>query len=504
MRYFKQSKQLKKALSLVLALAFTVSSFTAAGADSGETQPGQTGEYSAQSAQNGSEPAVTIGINSAYFVNGGKKGTVNPPVKIFDKTYIDLYAFANILNYRVNWIAAEIGYFTVTAGNKSVNFTPISKYDDLINQSGMFFVKDSNIFVSLREISDLCGYPIVYDKGIIYIGSQNTSAKSDITGASETDSNDYVYTHYPVWAQYVVHPYKAYSYSDMLGDAEKLAYMYPDLIKLSSIGKSVEGRNLLLMEFGRGKRKVFVCGTHHAREYIATTYLMYAIDRYSYAYRTNTPYAGYSAKDILDEITFCIVPMVNPDGVNLVQNGLYSTPYAPSLSQMGIYDGAKYGYSSWKANIHGVDVNWNYDKDWSAERNKNGRGSTGFNGDYPASEPETVAVSNYVDSMPFDAYFSFHTQGQVYYWCDSKSKPMHLQDVVGRVTGFKGERDSGTGIGGSFFDYVYRKYDKPMITVELCPYVGNYPYPNSDFDTVWKPAKNILLAVGNEIIYLNK
>ena len=46
--------------------------------------------------------------------------------------------------------------------------------------------------------------------------------------------------------------------------------------------------------------------------------------------------------------------------------------------------------------------------------------------------------------------------------------------------------------------------EEPMITVELCPYVGNYPYPNSDFDTVWKPAKNILLAVGNEIIYLNK
>ena len=69
------------------------------------------------------------------------------------------------------------------------------------------------------------------------------------------------------------------------------------------------------------------------------------------------------------------------------------------------------------------------------------------------------------------------------------------------LTGFIGYKDNGTGVGGSFFDYVYRNFKKPTITVELCPYVGNFPYPNDDFDTVWKPAKNILLVVGNEIIY---
>ena len=196
--------------------------------------------------------------------------------------------------------------------------------------------------------------------------------------------------------------------------------------------------------------------------------------------------------------------MVNPDGVNLVQNGLSATPAADSIAQMGIYEGEKYGYAAWKANIHGVDVNWNYDKDWSAERNKHLRGSTGFNGDYPNSEPETAAVAAYVDSVPFDAYFSFHTQGQVYYWADSKSHPMYLQNVVAAATGFTGQWDSGTGIGGSFFDYVYRKYDKPTITLELCPYVGNYPYPDGDFDTVWHPARNVLLALGYEIIYLNR
>jgi hypothetical protein len=68
-------------------------------------------------------------------------------------------------------------------------------------------------------------------------------------------------------------------------------------------------------------------------------------------------------------------------------------------------------------------------------------------------------------------------------------------------TGFKGYKESGTGVGGSFFDYVYRKYDKPTITVELCPYIGNYPYPDGDFDAIWTPAKNVMMIMANEVIY---
>ena len=423
-------------------------------------------------------------------------------ITVFNRAYADVYALAPRLGAAVRWTDDGGGRCIVTYGGRQIAFTSVSQYDEL-GSAEKFFAKDGDIFVSVRELCDFLSMPITYDNGVITV-SGSGGAPLITLDARGTEGDDIVYTHYPKWAQYVVNPYKEYSYDDMINDAHSLADMYPDLIKLSSIGKSAEGRELLLMKIGRGDRKVFVCGTHHAREYIATTYLMYAMDRYAYAYRTGSLFDGYSPREIFGEITFCVVPMVNPDGVNLVQNGLSATPAADSIAQMGIYEGEKYGYAAWKANIHGVDVNWNYDKDWSAERNKHLRGSTGFNGDYPNSEPETAAVAAYVDSVPFDAYFSFHTQGQVYYWADSKSHPMYLQNVVAAATGFTGQWDSGTGIGGSFFDYVYRKYDKPTITLELCPYVGNYPYPDGDFDTVWHPARNVLLALGNEIIYLNR
>ena len=445
--------------------------------------------------------SVTMALNEKTAVANGTQVEITPPVMVFDKTYVDLYAIGALLNIGVHWIEDSVGYFKVTANNNTVDFTVISQWDDLLNQNYKFFVKDEKIFVSLRELAELANLDVTYNNGIITIGNPNASHNKIYNNISEHDFNDYVYTKYPTWAQYVVNPYQKYGYETMINDANRLQYMYPELIKTSSIGKSVENRDLLLIEFGRGKDKIFVCATHHAREYIATTYLMYAIDRYAYAYRNNSMWGKYNPKEILDNITFCIVPMVNPDGVNLVQNGIYSTQHANEILNMSLNEGTKYGYLSWKANVNGVDVNWNYDKDWSIEKNKKPRGSAGFNGDYPNSEPETGAVSRYVDNNSFEAYLSFHTQGEVLYWADNPENPTCLYQAIRNDTGFTGYEEKADGIGGSFFDYVYRKFKKPSVTVELCPYIGNYPYPDKDFNTVWKPTKNILLVAGNEIIY---
>ena len=447
------------------------------------------------------KPSIVMAINEETVVANGTLSTGTAPVLVFGKTYVDLYRVAPLLGATVEWIDDYIGFCRVTANQNTTDFTLIYQWEDVINHNYKFFIKDSAIFVSLRDLCELTGHPITYQAGIITIGNPSDFTPEIYGDIATYHYNDYLYTAYPSRMEHAVYPYQAYSYETMLTDAKKLQHMYPDLVKTSTIGKSVEERDLLLIEFGKGPNKIFVCGTHHAREYITTTYLMYAIDRYAYAYKNGSMWGQYSPKEILENITFYIVPMVNPDGVNLVLNGIQATKNPGEIAAMGIYEGQKYGYSAWKANVHGVDLNWNYDKDWTLEKNRNPRGSVGFNGDHPYSEPETIAVSDYVDSHSFDAYLSFHTQGKIFYYADDPENPSDINEIIKRDTGFVEYIDDGTGIGGSFFDYAYRKFKKPTITIELCPYVGNFPYPDKQFDTVWKPAKNILLIVGNEILY---
>lgn len=40
-------------------------------------------------------------------------------------------------------------------------------------------------------------------------------------------------------------------------------------------------------------------------------------------------------------------------------------------------------------------------------------------------------------------------------------------------------------------DYVRYFKQKMAMTLELCPYIGDYPYPESNFDAIAYPIRNI-------------
>ena len=71
--------------------------------------------------------------------------------------------------------------------------------------------------------------------------------------------------------------------------------------------------------------------------------------------------------ELLEQTTFIYVPLVNPDGVDLVLNGL------SSVSE--IYKNKPYldekKFSNWKSNINGVDLNKNYPNEVSSYRCSN-------------------------------------------------------------------------------------------------------------------------------------
>lgn len=449
---------------------------------------------------------LSVAINSPSAVYNGEKVQINAPILAFGKTYVDLYETASYLGAMVEWIDAQVPYVKVVSGENFTDFTIINYYDELEN-ANKFFVKNERIFVSARDLAQAAGTTLYFKDWVISFGAAPQSADNTLFGEINPfiNVNNYLYDTYFYTPQHCVYPYQAYSHEFVVNDANKLAKMYPELIKTGSIGKSVEGRDLVLIEFGKGDKKIFVCGAHHAREYISTTYLMYAIDRFAYMYETGMNETEYDIKSILDNVTFCIVPMVNPDGVNLVQNGIGAVQNPQAVSAMKITEGKENGYRAWKANINGVDPNWNYDKDWFKSREKSPLpSSTGYNGEMPGSEPETQAVSAYVDAHSFEAYLTMHTQGKLLYWAEDITNPTNLGALVQKDTGFSLIREDTpqklSGVGGSFFDYVFRKYGKATMTVELCNYIGPKPYPDTDFDRVWAPAKNVLLIFGNTIM----
>ncbi|NLX64633.1 MAG: hypothetical protein GX022_07665 [Clostridiaceae bacterium] len=306
----------------------------------------------------------------------------------------------------------------------------------------------------------------------------------------------------------IVNPYVRYTYEQMMDESLKLADSYPDIISLDSIGNSVEGRNLLLIKLGKGDKKIILCGSHHAREYISSSYLMKMVEEYARAYSSNSYFGKYNVREILDCICIYIVPMVNPDGVNLVNKGIDAVGNQEAVEAMVML---RPSYREWKANINGVDLNRQYPAQWEEKYDEVGKpASESFKGTAAATEPEIQAMMKLSNENDFILAASFHTKGNVIYWADRATVNLipGVKDMAKRLvllTRYQSMPVSeDPAIYGAGYENWFRlAFLRPAFCIELTPYNNtDVPHDDKKFDSlVWNNAKYIGLFLAEEALY---
>lgn len=83
------------------------------------------------------------------------------------------------------------------------------------------------------------------------------------------------------------------------------------------------------------------------------------LENLSTAYLNRSTIWGYPAADLFNQVSLYVVPMVNPDGVDLVVGN--TKQYLPDVYKHAKTLSDNYPQipfpSGWKANINGVDLN---------------------------------------------------------------------------------------------------------------------------------------------------
>lgn len=290
-----------------------------------------------------------------------------------------------------------------------------------------------------------------------------------------------------------------YTYNTLKLNIMGLLQRYP-FMRVQSIGKSVLGNELFMIKLGNGKKKLHFNASHHALEWINSVFLMQFIERICNAYINSELIEGYDISKVFDICTMYIVPMVNPDGVNLVNEGLQlSNPYYEDLIKWN-NTGKPFG-EVWQANIRGVDLNHNYNAAWQQSKDAEealgitGPGPTRYSGPYPFSEPETIAIRDLTIKEDFYLVIAYHTQGEVIYWnfMDLATKrDREIGELFAEVSGYYLDTAAGVASYAGYKDWFIQDFGKPGYTVETGE--GQNPLPITQLPQIYKDNVKLLLA----------
>ncbi len=291
----------------------------------------------------------------------------------------------------------------------------------------------------------------------------------------------------------IVEAVSVYSYAAMQQDIQALRARYPDQISVSSIGTSVEGRDLPVLIVGDSDARfhILIHAGIHGRENMNCNLVMMQIE-YMLA-NPSTVYDGQTFEQWMSDVSFHIIPMVNPDGIAISQtkSGSEDILAICTLNLVGSSELSTY-LSHWKANAHGVDLNLQFPSGWDEKESASLPAGVEYKGEAPFSEPEALALKAYTESRSFDITISYHSTGSVLYinfplaTDAANAKCLSLGQTVSNLTGYT-IRDTPITEGAGYKDWVLSEHCIPSLTIETG--TTSCPLPLSQFAGIWTKNK---------------
>lgn len=257
-----------------------------------------------------------------------------------------------------------------------------------------------------------------------------------------------------------------------------LASQRPDLCTVSSIGLSIQNRDIWVLKItgpgGGTKPGVFYHGLQHAREWITGPAVLYLANHLVTQYDNNP-----CVRELVNQTEFYLAPCINPDG--------YAYTWVNSNTRLWRKNRRQNSGGSF-----GVDLNRNWGYGWGGGGSSGTQNSETYRGTAAFSEPETAAIRDFIIAHPnIRAHMDYHSYGQLIMWpfgteCITPSEP-DASTFAGLGTTMESLIEGVHGVdhvsgpicltlyqaSGASVDYMYGTQNRYGMTIELRPNSGN-------------------------------
>ena len=279
-----------------------------------------------------------------------------------------------------------------------------------------------------------------------------------------------------------------------------LVARYPALCRRTLLTTTAGGRPVEALVLGRGPETVLYNAAHHANEWITTPVLLKFAEELARAGTFGGEVFGIPAAELLERTTVHLVPMVNPDGVDLVTGAISpgDPEYAQAEELAARYPAIPFP-DGWKANLLGVDLNLNYPAGWENAREiKFSQGYTrpgprDYVGEAPLDQRESAAMARYTRLLEPRLTLAYHSQGEVIYWKYLDMEPPGARAIGERFAEVSGYTLDDTPYASGFAgykDWFILRWNRPGYTIEVGS--GVNPLPLSQFDEIYEANLGIL------------
>ena len=261
-------------------------------------------------------------------------------------------------------------------------------------------------------------------------------------------------------------------------------------------------RPVRTLVIGNGPRKVIYSAAHHANEWITSLVLLKFAEELAQAIQSGGAIFGKDAQTIRETATIYMVPMVDPDGVDLVVGAITEGNIQYDLARRLAQDYPTIPFpDGWKANLLGVDLNLNYPAGWLQAREiKFSQGFTtpgprDYVGRAPLNQFETQALAGYTEFLDPELVLAYHSQGKEIYWTfQNYDVPgaKALGEEFARVSGYTLTQPAFNSSFAGYKDWFIQNFRKPGYTIEVG--MGVNPLPLAQFDEIYRDNLGILVT----------
>lgn len=309
---------------------------------------------------------------------------------------------------------------------------------------------------------------------------------------------------------------KQYSYDDMCADLKELEENFGDRMKLNCIGTSFDNRNIFEVVIGTDNAKkdlYFVAGLCGA-EYMSCNVMMKQIEYYLHYYDAGY-YNGYCYADLFDNVRIHVVPMLNPDSVEISQQYLAGMRLEKTV--LNLKDWFDRDQMSGKlamnldtylmqffANARGVDLRKNFPYQWELTGTKLEPGDSGYRGESAGSEAEVKALEHSLSEVNPNLVVAYHTTGSRIYCNYGQNDELFHEareygSALSKLMTYELNDTKITEEGyGTLAGYCNNVISVPALTVNLGN--GSAPLSPNEFNAIWNACRDSWAAMQINLI----